>query len=87
MKREQQETLYAALRDALGQSTEWIPTWATVLHSVHTEAGIEYQTHPAWLTNHDIAEINALIQAGWQVAITSPRLNRLRVTMTQEVNS
>lgn len=81
------DTLYTALREALGRPTSWIPTWATVLSSTHTETGIEYQTHPAWLTNNDMTEINALIQAGWQVAITSPRLNRLRVTMTQEVNS
>lgn len=77
-------TLYSELRDILGRPPEWVPPWATVINATRTEDGLQYVTHPDHLNRVDVSELHALAQSDWDVQIDSPRLNRLRITMTRE---
>ena len=79
-------TLYSELRAALKRPKDWVPPWATVIQAVSTGDGLQYLTHPAHLNHVDISELHALARGGWDVRIDSPRLNRLRITMTAPGN-
>lgn len=72
-------TPYKDLRAALGRPDEWHPEWAQHLE-VRREAGVTiYTAHPRHLTAEHLTDLATISGTGWQVAIDSPRLNRLRV--------
>lgn len=76
-------TPYKTLTTALGRDEGWRPTWAQRLEVRRAENTTVYYSHPETLNADELTELEHLRTEGWNVALDSPRLNRLRIQIWQ----